>query len=124
MSKITDKLNEAGIYNAHGFAGHGNVYIVYTPNDNMRGGLSARWQVDRPGYRTDPDAHWQDRGCKTFDLFNVGGTHKEKKEIAFAEAKAWASERYGITEWARTPFGSWMDANFVKARLKELLEAE
>lgn len=122
MSKIKDKLGEVKVHNAHNFAGHGNVYIAYSPNEYGRIMRPARWQVVRPGFKTDPDGHWMNYGHKTFLLVNAGETHKEKKEIALEEAKAWASERYGITEWAKTPFGDWMDADFVKARLKELLE--
>jgi hypothetical protein len=116
MSKLTEQLGTVGIHNAWGFAGHGNVYIGYTPGDSGRGGRSANWQVIRPGYKTDPKGPWYNNGYKTFSVY--GRVDKEPK---LNEAKQWVSERYGIKEWARTPFGSWMDAEFVKARLDELL---
>lgn len=115
MSKLADRLREHGIFNAWGFAGHGNPYICYTPTDYGRGGQTAHFSVVRPGFQTDTNAHWQDYGCKTINAYG-----KERKRQAFEEIKKWASKQYGIKEWARTPFGSWMDAGFVKRRLAEL----
>lgn len=120
MSKFTDQLADAlGVCNAWEFAGKGNPFISYSPNDYGRGGRSAHFTVIRPGYRTDPDpnAHWQDYGNKTF---MVWGSGKEAKDKMLAEALEWAGARYKITEWAKTPFGTWMSAEFVKTRLAEL----
>jgi hypothetical protein len=119
VSKLTEQLRSVGIVNPWQFAGRGNVYIDYTPANNGRGGRSARWQVTRPGFRTDPNGAWYNNGHKTFWVYS-----RADKEPKLFEAKAWASERYGIKEWARTPFGSWMDAEFVKKRLAELKSAQ
>lgn len=114
MSKLTEQLGEVGVHNAHLFAGHGNAFVMYLAADHgWRHG--AMWRVARPGFLTDPKGPWYNYGNKTFVVF---GRHD--KLAVFEEAKAWASERFGIKEWARTPYGSWMDAEFVKARLKEL----
>lgn len=53
---------------------------------------------------------------------NLSITVMGRKDMAseFETAKQWAGESYCITEWARTPFGSWMDAAFVAYRLAEL----
>jgi hypothetical protein len=116
-----DKLREKGVYNPYELAGHGNVYIFYSPNEYGRGGRGARWVVDRPGFKVETNAFWRDNGRKTFPVFGAAGTsHKEQKDNALKIAKEWAGAKYGITEWAKTPFGSWMDANVLKARLEEI----
>src|SRR5579859_7779389 len=116
MSKLTDQLNALGMHNAWEFAGHGNVFISFTPTDSGRGGRSAHYSVIRPGYKTDPEkSHWRDNGNKTETV----GFDKDKAQV-LAELKAWAGQRYKISEWARTPFGTWMDAKFVEKRMAEL----
>ena len=117
MSKLTEQLRSLGIYNPHIFAGIGNVLIHYTPADNGRGGSAAKWVVARPGFATDPKASWYDYGNKTFVVIG-----RENKNVKLDEAKRWASAKYGIKDWARTPYGSWMDAGFVKKRLAELTD--
>lgn len=117
MSKLVEQLRSVRIFNAHEFAGKGNVFISYSPAITGRGSRSAHYVVSRPGYVTDPNAHWQDYGHKTFTCWRG-----VDRPAAFEEAKTWAGARYKITEWARTPFGSWMSASFVKQRLAELLE--
>ena len=111
MSKFTEQMRKVGVHNSNAFAGKGNVYISYN-SGNSRACQPSRWQVHRPGFKTDSTAHWMDYGSKSF----LG----RKQSGAFDEAKEWASERYGIKEWARTPFGDWMDAEFVKTRVAEL----
>lgn len=120
MSKLVEAYREIGVYNPHSFAGHGNVFIHYSPNEVGRISRPAVWRVYRVGFKTDPGAFWMDNGSKAFQLYRYDGTHAERKIACLEEAKTWASERYGITEWARTPFGSWMDAAFVKERMLEL----
>ena len=116
MIKLTkEQLKRLEIYNAWNFAGKGNPYIYYVGADNGRGGRSAHFSVARPGYKTDPNAHFLSNGCKEFCVPN-----RESKPIAFEEAKQWAGNRYKITEWVKTPFGSWMSKEFVETRLKEL----
>jgi hypothetical protein len=115
VSKLTESYKALQIHNAWGFAGHGNPYITYHAADNGRGGRCAQWVVVRPGYQTDPNAHFLDHGCKTFGVWG-----KDVKTLKLQYAREWAGKKYGITEWDRTPFGSWMDAGFVKARLAEL----
>jgi hypothetical protein len=115
MSKLTDQLKTLTIYNGWEFAGNGIPYIEYVGSDNGR--LTAHyayWHVIRPGFKTDP-ANFHRGWSKEFTV-----TCREEKAKALAEAQAWAGERYGITEWAKTPFGTYMDAGYVKTRIEEL----
>jgi len=114
MSKFTESLRQFDIHNAWGYAGTGNPYIVYIPGTTGRGSRSPHIQVVRPGYQTDPKAHWMDYGSKTFHCWS------STKQATIAEAQAWAGERYKITAWEKTPYGTWMSADFVKARNAEL----
>lgn len=117
-SKLVETLRTVGVFNEYNFAGHGNVFIRYRSAAQSSAGQTAAWQVIRPGFKTDISAHWTDHGNKTFDVWG-----RDDKATQFEAAKAWAAERYGITEWARTPFGTWMDAGFVIHRLVELKAA-
>ncbi len=60
-------------------------------------------------------AHWMDYGNKT-----VSVSCRERKQVVLEELMKWAGDRYGIKEWAKTPYGSYMDAEFVKRRIAEL----
>jgi hypothetical protein len=94
-----------GIVNPYDLAKRGGdlmIAVTYAPADN---GLMARyayWSVWRIGKVVDPTAHWQDRGSKTFAVRG-----REYKESARLEALAWASTKYGIKEWEKSPFGSY-----------------
>lgn len=113
MSKLTDYYGTLGIHNPHGFAERGNVYVSFRPAPGGRYIGSSQWMVHRPGFQTDPSGHF----LNNYDMAFRG----RKNEFQVLEvAKAWASAKYGIKEWARTPFGSWMDAEFVKRRMAEL----
>jgi hypothetical protein len=116
MSKLADAFRAAGIHNVFALTGHGQVYISWFPSDRV---FSARYQVVRRGYRTDPNAHWHDNGHKTFSYY--GGA--QYKREALAQAKAWAKDRYGIPEdaWAPSPFGG---GDFVQRDLLESRKAE
>jgi hypothetical protein len=116
VSKLKEQLQRIKVYNSWEFAGKGNVFISYTPTE-PRSVRCAGWKVYRPGYRTDPQAARYDGGCKTF---TVSG--KEDKPLKLEVAKKWAGERYGIKEWVKSPYGDWMDAEYVKRRLAELKE--
>lgn len=120
MSKTTDLLGTVGVVNDHGFFNRqGLVWIDYTPADNGRGGHGGYATVFGQGVKTNPGGHWQDYGRKTFRMRDnpVGVTLKAYR---VGLAQVWATERYGVKEWARTPFGGYGDAVFVRARLKEL----
>lgn len=90
-----DDLRLLGVVNSHDLCrwatrnGYDKsaVFVAYRPQDKW---TLAGWQVIRPGYQTDPGGHWSNFGDKTFD-----GTGSEVRDAALA----WASERYGVTEW-------------------------
>lgn len=140
MSKITDELRRLGIFNDHGFcyeSGPVNEiysivrpeppmieglpavipFVSYVPAETGRGYRSPCWRVTRGHFVTDKSAHWSDNGKKTFTVHR-----REEKAEQLAAALAWASECYGIVEWAKTPFGAYAPKPFVKARLKQLRE--
>jgi hypothetical protein len=125
MSRTSGKLQALQIYNPHNAASyaakHGGlgVYLHRRLQQPGRGFVSAAWQVCRPGYKTNPDGHWQDNGHQTF---TIGLRHTAAE--AETAAKAWAEERYGITEWAKIPGlrRAWFpagDAAIVEAAVKE-----
>lgn len=123
MPRMSDKqqrelLARVRVHNAHNFANVDGspVYIKYRPEERGRAYRPPAWQVCRVGYQTNPGGHYLDNGHKTFPI--DGRDDKDPQEAA---AKAWAAQRYGVTEWAKTPFGSWMAKAFVEARLAELL---
>lgn len=107
MKKLTKSAlsKKRRIYNSHNFctAGGGKVLIMYRPHDRGRGGQCAAWQVAGVYFSTDRRAYWRDYGCKTFVC---DSTNRDAK---LDEAKRWATEEYGITEWVRDPFGGWQD---------------
>jgi hypothetical protein len=95
------------IFNPHDFCkvGGGRLFISYQPRPQGRMGIGSipGWKVVGIRFHTDPEADFLDHGCKRFTC----GTRD--KEAGLAEAKAWATEKYGITEWIRDPFGAWQD---------------
>ena len=104
MKLTKNQLREQKVYNEHNYADLQDdpykVWVSYTPTDrNSRSMTVSGWYVHRNGYRTDP----KDRtGSKCF--VDHGRRDKEEKRL---EAIAWATERYGIQEWERSPFGSY-----------------
>lgn len=121
MSKLTEHYRTLGMHNEYGFA-DGKLFLSYTPEDNGRGGHGAHWQAVKGNEETDPTAPWYNYGKKTFTVFSYhkGDGHAAAKQRALDAIKQWASDKYGVQEWARTPYGSWMDAGFVKKRMAEL----
>ena len=82
--------------------GH-KIFVVYSPQVVGRAYRSAKWSVASVTEQTDPNAHWTEHGTKTFHCWHP----MEDKEKQRLEALAWATERYGIIEWERSPFGSY-----------------
>lgn len=97
MSKLSDALNELGVFNTWGllqkFGVKGrDVAVSYSP-----GGVGARVSGSRvwsPSFKTNPGSPWYDRDQKTFAGLRVK---------SFPLALAWATERYGIEEWKPSP---------------------
>lgn len=102
MSKTTEFWHSRHIVNSHNLVslyryetGGVGVYISWTPQELGRAYRPAGYHVMRPGFKTDPTEHWMHYGNK---FFMKGGLNVTDCE---ADAKAWASEKYGITEWVK-----------------------
>lgn len=111
-TKLTKaKLHAVGIRNPHDIATKAAfaplLYVAYSPQDLGRGGNSARWTVKGIGFDTHPKAPWYQYGCKAFYPDISQPLNKINKDATRDKALAWASENYGVTEWERSPFGSY-----------------
>lgn len=111
MSKLTDQFRARWIHNICEFYGN-EPYVVYYPRQIGRGGSSPRWAA-RKADKNLSEA-WYDYGARTFLVWN-------DKKKALAEAQAFVTDKFGVKEFARDPFGGYGEANFVKARIKEIL---
>jgi hypothetical protein len=120
MSKLTDYYMTLGICNACGFAGTGNVFIDYYPYDDLSNS-GREYVVCRPGFQTNPnDKRWFNYGNKVFPLSSYAGSVAERRRLALRDAQEWASKEFGVAKWKRTPFGSWMEEEFVNRRMRQL----
>jgi hypothetical protein len=98
MSKLEDQLRAIRVFNTHelllrfGVPGR-DVGLTYYPPEtrSVRPNMT---KVYSPTFKTNPKAHWSDYFCKVF----IGN-----RAESMPEAQAWASEQYGITEWAPDP---------------------
>lgn len=98
MSQLADALRELNVFNEHNlvsrFGGPRDVYVIYTPYEPRIGGAYA--QVISPHFKTEPTGgYWAHYGHKTF----IGN-----KAESMPKAIEWATEHYGIAEWAPSPF--------------------
>jgi hypothetical protein len=119
--KVNKELLKAvNVYNPHNLCTQGGdgVFVSYIPQRPGRVYRNAKWQVVRPGYKNDPDGWWGDYGHKTFNVFSRA--EKEPQRLA---AIAWASERYGIKQWERSPFGSYHPKGTIERALKSATTA-
>jgi len=107
-------LRDNKIYNSWEIAKRGELhfFISYSAAE-PKSCKGASWHVVGVGFKTDSDAAWYDNGCKAFQVWG-----RKDKEDVLAKAKEWASQKYGIAEWERDPFGGWQDK-----RLIDLLRA-
>lgn len=106
MKQTKTTLRAIKIYNSCDIALHSprseRFYIGYTAGENSRLCRAPKWSVVGIGFKTDPDAHWADYGCQTFDVYG-----KENKEPKLKEAMVFCMNKYGITEWEKDPFGNY-----------------
>lgn len=149
MSKLTDELRSKGIFNSYSFAyergrvndnypferptpptiegiPHPIPIVSYSKGDSGRAFRPAQWMVSQPGVVLDPKCHWQDKqydgSCPVvFGLWGAPGITKanQRKQVEQI-ALQWARDRFGIQDWIKNPFGEYMPAEFVKARLAQL----
>ena len=117
MRITKDTLHRLDLINPYDVARAGpkpRVFIDYRPQDLSRAGHPARWQVCGIGFKTDPDGHWEDYGHKTFNCFRPS----KDKEFMRLEAVAWASEKYGVEEWEKSPYGSYHPLGTMAAAIR------
>lgn len=102
MSKANDRLRALKIFNGHKAVEKSGVepgvYLSYVPNGQWN---SSRWCVVRPGFNTDPDAHFMDDGNKVFPLHQ----HEHSRVDALRAAQEWCEKRYGFEpgDWGTIP---------------------
>lgn len=106
MKLTKEILREHKIYNSHDICRvfGGKIYLTYHAPDGRRC-MSAKWVAQGVGIKTDPDGPWYNNGMKTF----IG----KMRSPALDEAKRWANEQYGISDWLRDPWGCWQDSEVV-----------
>jgi hypothetical protein len=106
MSKLTDAFRNIHIINAYDYAQR-QPFITYQAYQQWS--RTNGWNVS-----------WFEEGrIRNQNFSTLGKTRAETLELA----KAWATFKFGIESWAQTPYRSWMDAEFVKARTKALKQA-
>lgn len=84
------------------------IYLAWSSNDGsrMNMGTLTGYYVVSPKFKTDPDAHWMDRGRKSFSTFKYGSDATFARHAALQEAKDWCNVKYGTAEWGKvTGFG-------------------
>jgi hypothetical protein len=122
MSRAAERLHALNLINGYDVsrlahrAGLVDVYIAYSPSDPFR---TARWGVVSTGHHVDPHGHAADYGMKVFAYLG-----RQNKQAALERAQAWASERYGVSEWVQIPGvagAPWFPAE-VAAHVKQLLK--
>lgn len=114
MSKLADALREQfKIFNTHGLLSKfgdkdRDIAVSYTAPDqrSVMANGSAVWS---PSFKTDPQSAWYDHGKRTF----VGN-----RAESMPRALKWATETYGITDWAPCPFGGAKVPKYVLDRAK------
>ena len=106
--KLMDELRKHKVYNQYGFYGT-QPHLWY--RSGAGGWDSPAWMVSRRGMILDD--FWMNEGAKDFDgPLGTGGW--ERRRGALAEAMAWTSEKFGVKEWAKDPFGGWQDIKVIR----------
>jgi len=112
LLRANDITNEWDLLKRFGESGM-DVFVLYVRPDS-RSTMAQVTKVVSPSHSTDPHAHWYDNGCKTFT-----GPMRESMKTA----TEWASQRYGITDWVRSPFfSSAMVPGYVLDKAKTFLK--
>ena len=112
--KLTKALcRTAKIFNPHNYA-NGEVYITYHPEERGRISTYASWSVSKAGMKLSD--FWRDYGSMHLTVHR-----REQKEAVLKTAMKYVTDKFGIVNFAKTPFGSWMDAEFVAKRNAEIV---
>lgn len=97
------QLRERLISNPYGLAAtqpEPRVAVEYYPEGDHS---NPRWVVFGVGFKVYPEGTWSQDGNRVFVCFRPS----EDKESKLSKAIEWATGRYGITDWERSPFGSY-----------------
>jgi hypothetical protein len=109
-----NELRKIKIYNEYGY-GMGNVLIYYSPAGTSRLGGISSWMVYKKDVKL--SEQWYNYGRKSFIVMT-----REDKQKTLEEAIEFAKKTFGIKEFEKTPFGGYMEKEFVIKRNKELKE--
>lgn len=115
--KLRELLALKNIHNDFELIGDtdGKIPFVMFRSGYQKKNVISAWQVLVVNRRTDPDGVYRDGFNKTFPTDNA------LRATALTQAKTWAEEHYDITDWAKTPFGSWTSEAHLQARLAALM---
>lgn len=111
-SKLVKRLREVRVFNSYEF--YQNEPYIDRHTTNYRDVMPSHYAVVKRGENL--GCHHLDMGSKTFAYRGRDGVKK-----AFLDAQLWASEKFGVKEWVRDPFGSYGDKEYIERRLIELL---
>ena len=114
MSKLSELCRSVKVYNDYEFFGD-QPYITWAQNGG-RSIFPPWYAVTKRG--VDFGDGWYANGSK---LFSYGGSVEDKHK-AFNTAVEFLESEFGIKRVARSPFGDWGDAEFVKRRIAEIKE--
>lgn len=112
-SELKAELRRRRIHNDYYFFAD-QPYIHRVPGDSMRGPC---WAVEKRGVKL--SSHWYDYGAMRFA---INGRHDITP--ARLRAQEWASEKFGVREWAIGPFGGYGPKEWIENRIKVLLDRE
>lgn len=115
MAFTKNQLRSINIRNPHEYS-KGNPFIVYHPAQTGRWSQNAAWLIIWPNHIF-KDVPWYDHGNLAFNIY-----HRSEKENMLLEAQKKLMEIFKLKELAKTPFNTWMDAEFVKIRNAEIKE--
>lgn len=113
--KLRELLALKGIHNDFELMGDDPVPFIMYRNGYKKKNVISAWQVLVNNRRTDPEGQYRDGFNKTFA---VDG---DAQVSALGHAKAWASQEYNVTDWVKTPFGSWTSQTHLQTRLGTLM---
>jgi hypothetical protein len=121
MSKLTETLRTVGVFNPAIF--NGRQPYIWVHAYTGRGSYGHAWVVTKRGEDiSDPKANWHEKPNRWFG-YPGGRKTGPDSLLALDEAKAWASERFGVEKWAKDPYGCSAPAAFVAGRTAYLLYA-
>lgn len=119
-NKIIEAFRKRRVFNEHTFYVD-RPYIFYRPRSPWH--LQA-WGVSKRNVKLSD--HWEDNGVKYFEVHFSGNPNDPfpiQKKQALAQAMLFALQKFGVTEWAQDPFGSYGENAYVESRVAEILAA-